>query len=681
MKRVYLLPGLAAVGIYVTGFLGVFDARPARIEPAPPLAPPTPADDEPADDRWRPSPVPPRPSFAAEVAPVLAKYCLPCHDPNTARGGLNLAAFHDDASADSDPLVWEKVAGAVRSGNMPPSGRPRPSPAELDALDAWLDAVAPARGEAPPSSRVTARRLNRAEYNNTVRDLCGVTFQPAADFPADDTGHGFDNNADVLSLPPVLFEKYLTAAERVVDAAFRHDDTRRRLLLSSPDAVVPLSYRKVTLPEREHVRDRLVLSRADLPPPDPVEEERRRAYPILMAFADRAFRRPATHDEVNRLLWFVEDARRNGDGFEHGVRVAFQAVLCSPHFLFRIESADPSGRVTEFELATRLSYFLWSSCPDEELFGHAARGTLRQGNNLARQVQRMLRDPRARALSENFAGQWLRTRGLREFTPDPARFPDFDEPLRAAMTRETELFFDAVVRDDRSVLDFLGADYTFVNDRLARHYGMDGVEGGEFRKVSLAGTPRRGVITHASVLAVTSNPTRTSPVRRGRWLLDNILGAPPPAPPPGVEQLREAHEAGGATLRQRMERHRSNPRCAACHAGMDPLGFVLENFDAVGAWRIHDGGTPVDATGVLSDGRGFDGPAGLQAVLLERRGAFARCLSEKLLTYALGRGLDRGDRRAVADVARKLADNGYRFSALVLALAHCDPFLSCGGTP
>jgi hypothetical protein len=672
---------LAAAGVLFVGFLGLFGGRSDPVEQAPSSA----VDPEPPDDRWRPSPIPPKPSFAAEIAPVLANYCLPCHGARSARGSINLAAFRDDAAAESDPLVWEKVASAVRSGNMPPSGRPRPTPAELDVVDAWLDAmtVGPSQGECSPADRVTVRRLNRTEYNNTIRDIVGLDLRPADDLPADDTGHGFDNNADVLSLPPILFEKYLAAAERVVDAAFAHPDTRNRLL-NPTDSAVPLSYRKVVLPEREHVRERLVLSKADLPPPDPVEEERQRAYPVLMAFADRAFRRPATHDEVNRLLRFVEDALRTGDGPEHGLRLAFQAVLCSPQFLFRIESADSSGRTSDFELATRLSYFLWGSTPDEELFAHAARGILRQGGNLARQVRRMLRDPKSRALSENFAGQWLQTRGLKEFTPDPARFPDFDESLRTAMIRETELFFDAVVRKDLSVLDFLDADYTFVNDRLARHYGIGGVHGGEFRKVSLAGTPRGGVVAHASVLAVTSNPTRTSPVKRGRWLLDNILGAPPPAPPPGVEQLKEAHEAGGATLRQRVEPHRADPQCAACHAGMDPLGFGLENFDAVGAWRTHDGGSPVDASGALPDGRAFDGPAGLRAVLRERRGAFARCLTEKLLTYALGRGLDRADRRTVADVARKLADNEYRFSALVLAIAHSDPFQTRtgrGGSP
>jgi hypothetical protein len=517
------------------------------------------------------------------------------------------------------------------------------------------------------------------EYNNTIRDIVGLDLRPGDDFPADDTGHGFDNNGEVLSLPPILFEKYLAAADRVVDAAFRNDETRRRLLQPLPDAIVPLSYRKITLAEREHVRERLVLSKDDLSPPDAMEEERQRAYPILLAFADRAFRRPATHDEVNRLLRFVEEACRTGEGSEHGIRVAIQAILCSPHFLFRVESGAEANRsrVSDFELATRLSYFLWSSCPDEELFAHAARSTLRQGNNLIQQVQRMLRDPKSHALAENFASHWLQIRGLKEFTPDPSRFPDFDEALRLAMMRETELFFDAVVREDRSVLDFLDGEYTYVNERLARHYGIGGVQGSECRKVSLAGTPRRGVVTQASVLTVTSNPTRTSPVKRGRWLLANILGAPPPSPPPGVELLKDTTDSNATTLRQQMERHRKDTNCAACHASMDPLGFGLESFDAIGAWRSHDGKVRIDDSGVLPSGKAFEGPAGLRAVLLEQRDAFARCLTEKLLTYALGRGLDHGDRRAVADIASKVADNEYRFSALVLAIVHSDPFQSC----
>jgi hypothetical protein len=287
----------------------------------------------------------------------------------------------------------------------------------------------------------------------------------------------------------------------------------------------------------------------------------------------------------------------------------------------------------------------------------------------------MLQDGKSRALVENFAGQWLQTRGLKDFSPDPARFPDCDEALREAMLKETELFFETIVREDQSVLKFLDADYTFVNERLARHYGISGIRGDKFCRVSLAGTPRGGILTQASVLAVTSNPTRTSPVKRGKWILENILGAPSPPPPPNVEDLKEDEQTVLAgSLRQRMEQHRTNPNCASCHARMDPLGFGLENFDALGAWRTHEGPHPIDASGTLPGGRSFKGPAELRAILKTRQRAFARCLTEKLLTYALGRGVDHSDRCAVDAVARQLAHNDYRFTALVLAIVHSDPF-------
>jgi hypothetical protein len=289
----------------------------------------------------------------------------------------------------------------------------------------------------------------------------------------------------------------------------------------------------------------------------------------------------------------------------------------------------------------------------------------------------MLRDRNARALAESFAPQWLQTRKLKEFTPDPTLFPDFDESLRAAMLVETELFFESIRDKDRDVREFLDADYTFVNERLAQHYGITGVRGGWFRRVSLAGTHRGGVLTQASVLAATSNPNRTSPVKRGKWILENILGSPPSPPPAGVEALKEGKEHGDSgTLRQQMERHRTNPACAACHRRMDPLGFGLENFNAIGGWRSSEGGKPVDASGELPGARDFHGPAGLKAALLSRRDAFARCLAEKMLTYALGRGLDRGDRRAVDQIVARLAHNEYRFSALILAVVESEPFLN-----
>ena len=297
----------------------------------------------------------------------------------------------------------------------------------------------------------------------------------------------------------------------------------------------------------------------------------------------------------------------------------------------------------------------------------------------------MLADPRALALSANFTGQWLQTRGLSEFAPDPMLFPDFDETLRLAMSRETQLFCRSIQDEDRSILDFLDADYTFVNERLARHYGIPGVHGDDFRRVSLAGTPRAGVLGQASILAATSNPTRTSPVKRGKWILENILGTPPATPPSGVEALKEGRAAGSAgTLRDQMQRHRSDPNCASCHRRMDPLGFALENFDAIGAWRTTEHGQPIDASGRLPAGNEFRGPDGLRAVLRTRRDAFARCLAEKMLIYALGRSLDRSDRRAIGRIVDRISQEQYRFSALVLAVVESEPFrepTKTGGHP
>jgi hypothetical protein len=620
------------------------------------------------------------PVFARDVAPLVAKYCVSCHNRRKARGEIVLDGFHHEASARGNLSLWEKVADQLRAGTMPPPGRMRPTAEEADTFNAWLDAATFARAaDDKNTDRVTLRRLNRTEHNNTIRDLLGLDLRPADEFPADDLGYGFDNNGEVLSLPPLLLEKYLAAADKVTEAAFRSEAVRQRLLHPPPDDPVMLPYRAVAYPVRDFSK-RLILSATDLPPLSPAEKELDQAYHVLRAFADRAYRRPITHEELTRLLRFVEAAQKNGEGYEKGLRMALRAVLTSPHFLFRIEVDTEPGHANaphldDFRLATRLSYFLWSSMPDAELLRHAAQRTLGQRANLSAQVRRMLRDPKSRALAANFAGQWLQTRGLREFTPDPDHFPEFDEPLRAAMLRETELFFDTIVREDRSVLEFLDAPYTFVNERLARHYGIAGVQGDEFRLVSLAGTPRAGVLTQASILTITSNPTRTSPVKRGKWILDNILGAPPPPPPPGAGDLREdTRSVLSGSLRQRMEQHRANPSCASCHRRMDPLGFGLENFDAVGAWRSRDGEFAIDTSGTLPDGQSFNGPAELRAILRKQQGAFARCLAEKLFTYALGRGIERHERRAVTSIVRNLDRNDYRFSALVLAIVRSDPF-------
>jgi hypothetical protein len=334
---------------------------------------------------------------------------------------------------------------------------------------------------------------------------------------------------------------------------------------------------------------------------------------------------------------------------------------------------DKPFPVTEHELATRLSYFVWSTMPDDELVRLADKGELRK--NLEPQVRRMLKDPKADTLGDNFAGQWLQVRNVMTIMIDPALFPRFDDDLRAAMARETTLFFEAIVKEDRSILDFIDGDFTFVNGRLATFYGIPNVSGPEFRRVSLKGTPRAGILTQGSVLTVTSNATRTSPVKRGKYILETLLNAPPPPPPPEVPELKEESEAlATGSLRKRMEQHRANPDCAICHDKMDALGFAFENFDATGAWRTKDGKFEIDPSGVLPDGRKFKDPAELRALLRAEPDKFRRCLAEKLLTYALGRGVEPADRCAVDAVCKAAADRGDTFSALVLAVVTSDPF-------
>jgi hypothetical protein len=388
--------------------------------------------------------------------------------------------------------------------------------------------------------------------------------------------------------------------------------------------------------------------------------------------------------DVEPLVRLASAARKRGDSFEQALSLALQAILVSPDFLFRIETGTkaaaaaagtgPGQPVTEHELASRLSYFLWASMPDDELLRAADEGTLRRPEVLAGQVRRMLKDEKTGSLIESFGGQWLQVRALESISPDRERYPAFDNNLRLSMRRETDLFFESIVREDRSILDFVDGKYSFVNERLARHYGMTGVTGPEFRRVDLGDPQRGGVLTQASVLTVSSYPTRTSTVMRGKWVLENLLGAPPPDPPAGTPRLDEATVGATGSLRQQMEAHRTNQTCASCHARMDPIGFGLENYDAIGAWRTADGKFAIDASGSLPDGRSFEGPAGLKTILGADRDAFAECLTEKLLTYALGRGLERYDKRTVKSIAGRLAASDYRFSALVEEIVRSLPF-------
>jgi hypothetical protein len=401
------------------------------------------------------------------------------------------------------------------------------------------------------------------------------------------------------------------------------------------------------------------------------------AQKILSTLARRAYRRPVTPADLEPLMAQYAAGRKVG-GFETGIEHGLRLILANPKFLFRTETAPKDklvDKVTDLELASRLSFFLWSSIPDDELLNVAAQNRLGQPAVLAQQVRRMLKDPKSRALVDNFASQWLLLRNLKSHQPNPTDFPRFDNELRQAFRTETEMFFESIMREDRSVLDLLDADYTFVNERLARHYGIPNVYGSHFRRVTLADKNRRGLLGQGSILTVTSYPNRTSPVLRGKWILENILGTPPSAPPPNVPTLKENDGAGQPeSVRARMEMHRKAPTCASCHSIMDPLGFALENFDGIGMWRLKEVGGVVDASGKLADGTAVDGPITLRDGLLKRREMFVRTLTEKMLTYALGRGVEYTDMPLVRAIAAGAGKQEYRFSAVVFGIVDSAPF-------
>src|SRR5439155_6786167 len=462
-------------------------------------------------------------SFAQDLRPIFAKYCVSCHSGSKPKAHLALDAFKDEEAISKDPEELDKIQEKIRAREMPPQNKPQPNEAERKLLTRWVDAKLAKlskSGSHRDPGRLTIRRLNRVEYNNTIRDLVGIDFHAADDFPSDDVGYGFDNIGDVLSMAPILMEKYLDAAERIVAKAFETPQVRQRIMFRQPTEQTKIDC----------------------------------ARQIIERFVFRAYRRPVKSEEVDRLVGLVRQAEAQGDSFDKGIQLALQAIFVSPHFLFRIElDSQPRNEqaihsVNDFELASRLSYFLWNSMPDDELFEQARQSKLHEEPVLETQVRRMLKDGKARALVESFAGQWLELRSLKAVTPDTALFPAFDEALRSAMLKESELFFEAVVKEDRSILDFLDADFTFLNERLARHYGSGGVRGDQFQRVHLTSDQRGGILTQGSILTVTSNPTRTSPVRRGKWILENLLGMPPPPPPPHVPELKERKELIG-TLR------------------------------------------------------------------------------------------------------------------------------------
>lgn len=788
--------------------------------------------------------------FHKDIQPILTQYCSDCHADGANKGGVAFDEFKSDDAILTNRNLWLNALKNLRAGLMPPEKKARPSAEEIKRIENWIkyDAFAIDPNN-PDPGRVTIRRLNRVEYRNTIRDLLGVDYDTNEEFPADDTGYGFDNISDVLTLSPMLFEKYLIAAKAIVaktvptvplvpveraipGRAFTgggtdHSDGTLRLsyydhasVSNTFKAQHPGHYQLlVDLTAKEHsvnkvfdynkcrlvfkVDGRELLRREftregtrpfhfefthdwqagehqltfevepltpnekqtrslsirldsvtvrgpteekyEIPPANyaryfphavPKSNRERQAYAheLIAAFATKAFRRPVDETTVNRLTALAEDYyKQRGNTFEGGVAYAMAAVLASPQFLFREEEIEPNHPagvqpfVDEYSLASRLSYFLWSSMPDEELFKLAAAKQLRQ--NLDAQVKRMLADPKSEALVKNFAGQWLQARDI-ELVPidaravlaredaDPeearmqARFHELkakpreqltpeekkeahalyvklfiDEPrihlsgeLRYAMRRETEMYFDHIIRDDRDIIELIDSDYTYLNERLARHYGLTNLNiGSDIVRVTLpTNCPRGGVLTMGTVLAVTSNPTRTSPVKRGLFVLDNILGTPVPPPPQNLPPLEDSdHGSAGhkLTLRELLAVHREKPMCSSCHNRMDPLGLALENFNAMGIWRDRELKQPIDATGKLNTGESFKDIRELKHILATKhRLDFYRTLTSKLLTYALGRGLEYYDVETVDRIVDRLDREHGHFSALLHGIIESAPF-------
>lgn len=730
-------------------------------------------------------------SYEKDIKPILVEFCYDCHSDGTKKGGVALDEHADLAVLLKDRKLWNSVAQNTEQRLMPPEKKAQPTQEQRDLISAWVKKeVFKADPKNPDPGRVTIRRLNRVEYNNTIRDLVGVDFDPADDFPADDTGYGFDNIGDVLSLSPIMMEKYMKAAQDILDKAIvvglpkppstRYGATRlaggtpmgdARILVSNGEmfinhkfpadgeyyiyvkayghqggpqpvkmavryagkdlkqfdvrevednpgtfevkfaakagegrvAVAFLNDYYLAPPAKDKkkrvIDTNLIIHYVDVAGPinttNPVYPDTHNQIftkkpkgtddrvavgrELVEAFAMRAFRRPVTSGEMDRLMTIFNLAEKNKEPFEMSVKLTLQAVLVSPHFLFRGEiqpepdNPQKAHPINEYALASRLSYFLWSSMPDKELFDYARRGELRR--NLAFQVQRMLRDNKSKALVENFAGQWLMLRNLDIVSPDPKTYPDWDDSLKSLMRKETEMFFEHIMREDRPLLDFLTADYTFVNEKLADHYNIGGVVGDKFQKVSLAGTQRSGVLTHGSILTITSNPTRTSPVKRGLWVLENLLATPPPPPPPDVPALEDNKEAASGSLRVRLEKHRADAGCASCHARMDPLGFGLENFDGIGGWREKDEGYKIDPAGKLVSGESFAGPNELNKILAnQKREEFLHCMAEKMLIYALGRGLEWYDKPTLEQISAEVKAGNMKFSSLIMAVVKSVPF-------
>jgi len=590
--------------------------------------------------------------FSDKATPLLAKYCYDCHGEKKQKGGIEVHQLGSTDAALRQHRFLENIAKQVEDGDMPPDDEDvLPSDEERKLLVSEIRGVLRKleKGSFPRNpGRTTVRRLNRNEYNNTVRDLFGIDFQAGSDFPSDGAGgEGFDNVGDALFVQPSLMEKYLAASKKIVGSIY--DDPKRleRVLVSKPGDKMP--------PEKA-------------------------ARKVLLSHASLAFRRRVSDEDLAPLLEMFSKRLAAGESYEAALRTPLQALLVHPSFLFRMEADQPGKsewRVDDFELATRLSYFLWASMPDRRLLKLADEGKLSDPATLRAEALRMLADKRAESLSRHFAGQWLGFEELRENAePDPQRFPTFTQSLRIAMYRESVEFFNNLIRENRPALELLNANYTFANAELAKHYGLGGVSGSQMQRVSLTDPNRGGVIGQASILTATSMPLRTSPVKRGKWILDTLLGTPPPPPPPDAGVLPgDDKSTEGLSFREMLEVHRTKASCAGCHSKIDPLGFGLENFDAIGRWRTTDtNGKPIDSKATLPGDISFSTPAELKKILLGSDELFLRNLARKMLAYSLGRPLEYYDEPVVTDLVAKLRKDDLKMQTLILSIVESHPF-------